>query len=160
MAGRRGNPPPPERQLSRAQPQQTVIERREAYQGLIPPPVILQQFDDLIPGTAARIIQWAEDEQQHRRALEREAQDANVAAQQRQLTIAETQSRAVFKSDLIGQVLGFVVCGACVAGAIWLSLQGHEGVAIALAAIPTAAVIQAFRAGVFRKPAPPEQRKR
>lgn len=150
---------PSRQQVQRAQPQQAIIERREAYQGLIPPPVILQQFDELRPGTADRIIQWAEDEQHHRRTLEREAQAANIAAQQRQLSIAESQHRAVFRSDMLGQILGFVVCGACIAGSIWLAVQGHSGVAIALAAIPTAAVIQAFRSGVFSK-TPEEPKKR
>lgn len=146
MSTKRNSPP-----ARTQQPQQVLIERRDSYQGLIPPPAILQQFDDLIPGTAARIIQWAEDEQHHRRGLERQAQEANIAAQQRQLGIAESQSRAVFKSDLVGQVLGFLVCLACIAGAIWLATQGHYWVAGALAAIPTAAVIQAFRAGAFAK---------
>ncbi len=141
------NSPPPVR--PQPQPQQQIIERREAYQGLIPPPVILQQFDELIPGTAARLIQWAEDEQHHRQSLEREAQDANICAQRRQLDIADRQARSVFWSDMLGQAFGFVVCLACVTGAIALALQGHTATAIALAAIPTAATIQAFRTGVF-----------
>lgn len=152
MSGKRSSPPTrQQRPAAPAQPGQAFIERRESYQGLIPHPAILQQFDDLIPGTAARIIQWAEDEQHHRRGLERQAHEANIAAQQRQLAIAEAQSRAVFKSDLVGQVLGFVVCLACVGGAVWLAMQGHYWVAGTLAAIPTAAVIQAFRVGAFAK---------
>ena len=42
-----------------------------------------------MPGTAARLIQWADYEQAHRRRLESEAQAANIKAQQRQLAIAE-----------------------------------------------------------------------
>ncbi len=128
-----------------AQPPQQFFGRQE-YHGVIPPPLILQQFDDLIPGTAARLIQWAEDEQRHRQMLERDAQVANIEAQKKQLAIAERQARAIFLSDALGQCLGFVVCLGCVVGAIWTAVAGQTAVAIALAALPTAAVIQAFRA--------------
>lgn len=131
-----------------AQPPQQFFGRQE-YHGVIPPPLILQQFDELIPGTAQRLIQWAEDEQRHRQSLEREAQAANIDAQRRQLAVAERQARAIFFSDALGQCLGFVVCLGCVAGSIWTALAGHTAVAIALAALPTAAVIQAFRAGML-----------
>lgn len=134
--------------------QQIVTTELQQYSGQIPPPDLLRGFDDLLPGTAARLIQWAEDEQQHRRHLEREAQASNIAAQQRQLTIAEYQSRSVFRSDLVGQVLGFAVCAACVAGAVWLAVQGQPGVAIALTVIPTGAVVMAFRNNLFSKKPP------
>jgi hypothetical protein len=35
---------------------------------------------------------------------------ANIAAQQRQLALAEIQSKAVFKNDSLGQLAGFVIC--------------------------------------------------
>lgn len=141
-------------QQSRPVQQQIVTAELQQYSGQIPPPDLLRGFDDLIPGTAARLIQWAEDEQGHRRHLESEAQSANIAAQQRQLAIAEYQSRAVFRSDLVGQVLGFAVCAACVVGAVWLAMQGQPGVAIALTVIPTGAVVLAFRNNLFTKKPP------
>lgn len=130
---------------------QVTVERRDEYVGAIPPPSLLREFDLLIPGTAAKLIKWAEDEQLHRRALEQGAQTANIETQQRQVSIAEYQARAVFRSDLLGQTLGFIVCAGCAVGATWLGLTGNTGAAVALAAIPTAAVIQAFRASIFGK---------
>lgn len=149
MSKSKNNNPPARQQVPRNLPQQQIIERRHEYHGLIPPPVILQQFDELIPGTASRLIQWAEDEQRHRQNLEREAQDANISAQRRHLEIAGEQTRAVARSDVLGQSLGFAVCLMCIGGAVWLALSGQPWVAGVLAGIPTAAVIQAFRSGVF-----------
>ncbi|MBB1630278.1 hypothetical protein A9975_05305 [Cupriavidus sp. UME77] len=80
----------------------------------------------------------------HRRRLEAQALDANVASQKKQLEIADYQSRVVFKSDTIGQIAGVIVSAACIAGSVWLALSNHEVTATALAAIPTAAIIKAF----------------
>jgi uncharacterized membrane protein len=128
-----------------------VTTELQQYSGQIPPPALLRDFDTLVPGTAARLIQWAEDEQLHRRRLESDAQAANINAQQRQLAMNEYQSRSVFRSDMFGQALGFLVCAMCVAGAVWLGLAGQTASAVALAAIPTGAVLLAFRNNVFGK---------
>lgn len=123
---------------------QHIQTSSQVYEGPIPHPEILRQFDALVPGTAERLITLAEEESRHRRALENRAQEANVAAQQRQIGIGEYQSHAVFRSDIVGQAFGLTVCLACIAGAVFVGLQGHEWTAAALAAIPTAAVIRAF----------------
>lgn len=134
----------------------TVTAQIQKYAGAIPHPDILERFDEVIPGTAAKIIKWAEDEQQHRRAMESQAQAANIDAQARQVAIAEYQMRGVFRSDMVGQVFGLIVCVACIAGAIWLAVMGQASVAIALSVIPTGAVIYAFRGNLFsRKPKEP-----
>ena len=59
------------------------------YQGPIPPPDILQGLDDLVPGTAAKLIQLALDESEHRRSLEIKVANANISAQQQQSEINE-----------------------------------------------------------------------
>ncbi len=132
-------------------PQTQVVTTTEVqqYQGQIPHPDVLRGFDELMPGTAVRLVQWAEDEQKHRQALEVQAQAANIEAQKRQLDIAEYQSHSVFRSDLVGQICGVVVCLACIGGAVALALAGHTGVALALTAIPTGAVIYSFRGNLF-----------
>lgn len=137
-----------------AQTVQHIQTTSQVYEGPIPHPEILRQFDELVPGTAERLIKLAEEESHHRRELERLAQEANVSAQQRQLGIGEYQSRAVFRSDIMGQVAGLIVCLACVAGAVFVGEQGHEWTAAALAAIPTAAVVRAFV--LQRKATPPK----
>lgn len=114
------------------------------YEGAIPHPDILREMDNLVPGTAAKLIKLAEDESVHRRKLEVMAMEANIEAQQRQLDFNERQYKAVFKSDLIGQIAGFLICLTSIAAAVYLGISQHEGLAVAIAAIPTAALIKAF----------------
>jgi uncharacterized membrane protein len=145
--------------LAAQQPQhQTAISTThlQQYSGQIPPPDMLRGFDQVQPGTAARLIQWAEDEQQHRQQLEREAQAANIQAQERQLSINRRQVDGAFRSDMVGQIFGFLVCMVCVGSATYLASLGQIAVAIALAAIPTGAVIFAFRGQIFGKSRDPK----
>ncbi len=95
----------------------------------------------------------AETEAANRNRREDEALQANIRAQDRQLAISESQTRLVFRSDLIGQIAGFIVCLCSIAGSVYLGLNGHELLATALAAIPTGAIIKAFFA---EKPKPKE----
>lgn len=44
--------------------------------GPIPPPAILEGYDRVQPGTAARILNWAETDQTHQREMEKLALEA------------------------------------------------------------------------------------
>ena len=114
------------------------------YQGPIPPPDILQGLDDLVPGTAAKLIQLALDESEHRRSLEIKVANANISAQQQQSEINLRQTKAVVRSDILGQIFGFLVCITSIGLSGYLGYQNHETLAFAIAAIPTAAIIKAF----------------
>jgi uncharacterized membrane protein len=114
------------------------------YQGIVPHPDILRGLDEVVPGTAARLVKLAEEESLHRRELEMKANEANISAQKHQLVIADQQSKAVFRSDLIGQIAGFIVCLACICAAVFLGLNSHDWLAGMLALIPTGALIRAF----------------
>jgi len=114
------------------------------YQGAVPPPEILRGIDEIVPGAAARLIALAEQESNHRRSLEVKAIEANIAAQVAQAQINERQTKAVFRSDMIGQIAGFLVCLCCIGAAVYLGLNGHDWLAGGIAAIPTAALIKAF----------------
>jgi len=80
------------------------------YQGAVPPPEILRGIDEIVPGAAARLIALAEQESNHRRSLEVKTIEANIAAQVAQVQINEQQTKAVFRSDMMGQIAGFLVC--------------------------------------------------
>lgn len=114
------------------------------YEGAIPHPEILRGFELQVPGSAARLIKQAEDESAHRRKLELMTIDANISAQQQQLDLGSQQTKSVFRSDLIGQISGLIVCLLAIVAAVFLGLEGHDGLAAIIAAIPTAAIIKAF----------------
>lgn len=134
----------------------TVQEQRITVQVQLPPPQMLAEYERVKPGTADLLIRWNEEEQAHRRSLERLALEANIEAQRHQGDVQKTQAETqrevamhqvitVRRSDMAGQVLGWLICLAAMAGAVYLGINGHESVAAVLAAIPTAAIIQSFR---------------
>lgn len=114
------------------------------YEGAIPHPMILRQFNEIVIGSAERLVKLAEDESLHRREMQRKTLDANISAQQRDLDIRQTQAKAVFRSDLVGQIFGYTTCLACIGGAIYAAQIEQEALAIALTAMPTAALIKQF----------------
>lgn len=128
-------------------PQQALLKQAMhvvQHQGPLPAPDDLDRYNTLLPGAAERIIRMAEEESAHRRAIEDRTNRVNCDANAKQVETIGYQTRAVFKSDVIGQVAGLIVALTCIASAVYLSINGHEWIAGALAAIPTAAVIQAF----------------
>lgn len=125
----------------------------QVVQSNVLPPDILEKLNQLVPGSAERLIDLSCGETLTRRSNEGLALTANIEAQKRQISIAEYQSRAVFRSDLIGQIAGLAVCLVCVGGAIYVGTMGYWQTACALAAIPTAAVIRAFT--LTGRPKPP-----
>lgn len=45
--------------------------RPRKMEGPIPVPEMLREYDEMMPGLGARIVDWAEDEAEHRRRMER-----------------------------------------------------------------------------------------
>lgn len=63
------------------QPQHTIqrtVQAEQQFQGPIPPPHLLAQYDQLLPGAAERLIKMAEDEAEHRRGIERAVVSADI----------------------------------------------------------------------------------
>jgi uncharacterized membrane protein len=111
---------------------------------MLPPPSLLQGFDDVLPGTAKRILELAVAESEHRRTLELSITQGNIAAQQANSQLISNQAKHSAFNDTLGQTLGFVTCLSCIAASVYTAINGHELLALALAAIPTAAVIKAY----------------
>jgi uncharacterized membrane protein len=127
------------------QPSRTTRTAEIAFEGPIPPPDMLHRYNQIIPNAAERILAMAENENRHRHDQDNKALEANIAAQRYQLDIANTQSKLVFRSDLIGQILGWIISCACIAGSIYLTIIGWPYVAVTLLGLPLAAIIKALR---------------
>lgn len=76
---------------------QTLALRAESFSGPLPPPAILERYDQLVPGAAERILAMAERQAAHRQSLEQTVVTGNALAQRR------------------GQVFGFVLAIAALA---------------------------------------------
>ncbi len=82
------------------------------YSGPLPPPGLLRQFNQVVPGLAERIIDLAEKEADHRRSIELQQLSAHIE----DMRAARAESR-------LGQVFGLTIgIVAIVSGAITASL--------------------------------------
>lgn len=101
------------RKLQKKKPKSEVVENRirvasAQFSGPLPPPSILSNYDQIVPGAAERIITMAEEQAKHRRKLEAD----------------------VIKSDIVNSKRGIlagliVVLGALTASVI-ISLKGQQ----------------------------------
>lgn len=121
------------------------VSRQQSFHGPIPPPALLEHYDKIIPGAAERILAMAESETAHRHQQETLAIEANIAVQQHQIRTESHQTQLVFRSDIAGQILGFSLSLASIAGCIWLALADQNAAAIALVTLPLAGIIRALR---------------
>lgn len=80
----------------------------QSFSGPIPPPELLEKYNDVIPNAAERILAMAEKQQEHRQALERKVVFANAEAQKQ------------------GMYLGFIIVMAAIIGGTWLIAKGKE----------------------------------
>lgn len=95
-----------------------MLQARQ-FSGPLPPPEILEHYNQILPGAAERIIRMAEQQGEHRRSLEKTAIEANATAEKR------------------GPILGFILAMTALIGGIWLISKGLkiEGLVALLTAI-------------------------
>lgn len=65
----------------------SIIARREVWEGPVPPPAILRDFDELVPGTARDMLERAASETSHRRHIELVANQANIETQRQAMAL-------------------------------------------------------------------------
>lgn len=68
-----------------------IVHQSQTFSGPLPHPEILKKFDEVVPGSAERIIKMAEDQSIHRKDLERKVIESDIARSK------------------LGQVLGFFI---------------------------------------------------
>lgn len=90
---------------------QTKQTIEASFQGPLPPPALLEQYDNIIPGLAKRIIHVAEEESEHRRASERQVISAAI---EHQREIRQSFRRGQFCAASIGLaalvLTGIAIC--------------------------------------------------
>lgn len=97
------------------------------WQGPLPPPEALANFDSIIPNGAERIMKMVEDEQAHRISYEKAHLNALAGDTRR------------------GHYIGLAISVASIAGAVYAaSLGAHWSVSIALVGVPILGIIRAI----------------
>lgn len=98
---------------------------RAEFSGPIPPPALLDQYNQVLPGLAERLIVMAEQQSASRRAIEK------------RLVWAST------RHEMLGLIFAFLFAVGTLTAGVWLVYTGHsaEGLAAVIAAIGTPAAI-------------------
>jgi len=118
----------PQSQTHQAQPSgiRRVEARLESFQGPLPPPSLLKEYNDILQGSAERIFAMAEHQAIHRQLLEK--------------TVIESDVRNSEK----GLKYGLIVVLTGLAVSVLLALTGHDSVAMMIGGLDLAGL-----AGIF-----------
>jgi uncharacterized membrane protein len=120
-----------------AQPQ--FFSQLEHYQGPLPHPKILQEFEQLVPGSAATIMGNFRVESDHRRSMERDESEAARGFFARQLDYRDRGQKMGFVIALLGLVVagyafyknepwaGGVIAGVDLVALVALFITGKRG---------------------------------
>ncbi|WP_407472221.1 DUF2335 domain-containing protein [Xanthomonas campestris] len=96
------------------------------WEGPLPPPKLLAEFNELQPGLAGRIVQWAEEEGAHNRKIETRSLNWAIATR------------------IIGQVFAAGLAIGCLYASYHLAMAGHEVVATTLGGGTLTTIVFAF----------------
>jgi len=108
-------------------PQQHTIVSTQQWVGPLPPPAALEQFNQIIPNGADRIMRMVEQEQAHRIAHETNCLNASIRDTRR------------------GHWLGGAISLAAISGSAFTAYIGaHAAVSVALVSVPIATIINAI----------------
>lgn len=97
----------------------------QQFSGPLPPPEILEKYNNIEPGFANRIMRMAESQSQHRQAMER--------------LIIESRTRYEGRAQILATIIALLLGGGCV----WLISIGKsvEGVAAIIAELAAIAAV-------------------
>ena len=93
----------------------TSVVEAAVFSGPLPPPSMYGEYEAVLKGSADRILNMAEKEQDHRIAWESKALDESV------------------RETNLGQKFGLVIAVLCIVGSVYLAMNGHHWVAGILA---------------------------
>lgn len=115
--GKKGNRSP----MIPGAPRNSSITKIQAasFQGPLPPPQILSHYDEIVPGSAERIISLWERQVQHRQELEKKAIGSDI------------------RQSYFGAALGFIIAIAAIGAGTFLAYNGQptEGLAAIITAL-------------------------
>lgn len=122
------NPEVLTRVLDEPRVQSIVLQK---FQGPVPPPSLLREYESLVPGLADRLVKLTEKEQAHRHQQDEKFLKGNFSLSAR------------------GQWMAFVIVLVIIATAIFFGSQGETTLAAILVGIDMVAICSVFIAGKF-----------
>jgi len=129
--------PPAVHQPQPPAPQTTVT----AFKGPLPPPQVLDQYNQIVPGAAERIVRLFEIQVDHRQRLESSIISSDV------------------RDSRLGLILGALVSIAAITGGVFAIIYGHPTTGGIIAAIPVPTLAAVFVYGSRKRRLEREQRR-
>lgn len=122
------NPEVLTRVLDEPRVQSIVLQR---FQGPVPPPSLLREYESLVPGLANRLVELTEKEQAHRHQRE------------------DKYLKGSYSISSRGQWMAFVIVLVIIATAVFFGVRGDTTLAAILIGIDMVAICSVFIAGKF-----------
>ena len=114
----------------------SILSIAQSFEGPLPPPSYLRQYDEALPGAADRIFILAESQSKHRMEIEKKLLDADISD-----AVKGRQERR------LGQWLGFGIClVAIISGAI-ISVLGQATAGVLIGAVGLTPLVSTFITG-------------
>ena len=88
----------------------------QGFQGPIPPPQVLQQYERIIPGAAERILKMAENQSKHRHIMEKSIINSNISNEKKGLIFGFIIGLFAITVGLICTFLGQPLPGSFIGG--------------------------------------------
>lgn len=85
-----------------------IVESTVSHSGPVPPPAMIKQYDDILPGAAERIFAMAEREQAHLHEMDQRA------------------IRQPHNAEMLGMVIGGLIVAAAITASFFLIVAGHS----------------------------------
>lgn len=131
-----------------------IVATAISWQGSLPPPSMLQQYDDALPGAAERIMRMAEAQENHRIQAENrrikqddrriEQDDRRIAQDDRRIEIEGKRVQVESKRGYLGLAFGFAISLLLIAIGAYVVVWGNPWVGVAIIGVDIAAI-----AGIF-----------
>lgn len=109
------------------------VTQEYTYSGILPHPMLLKQFDEVLPGTAERIITMTEKEGEHRRIIEKQIVDSEFKIQNR------------------GIKFGFLIALAGILGSVFLAFYDKTIASTILGSSTLVSLVSVFIKGINTK---------
>jgi uncharacterized membrane protein len=94
---------------------------------------MLRKYEEVVPGSADRIISMAEGQGSHRQKLESEIVESNIG------------------NERMGMIFGFTICILAISGGIYAVMHGKSAGGIAAIITPLVALVAVFVYGKSRQ---------
>ena len=113
-----------------------------SFKGPIPPPIILAQYEEVVPGSAERLLAMVESQSAHRQALEK--------------TVVNGDSKRAY----LGLAAGFIVALAVVSGGGFLVYNGHDWAGASIITTVVVGLVGVFVYGTQTRKAERQEKQR